>query len=107
MGKQVSGDARQPVGSKGVQTRLLDGVEQTGGVRILWPMLLMDRSVVKAPLEDDAIGEGAKATVRRCVGLRYERVSIFDAGERPSAGGNSTNALTVVHGSRSRPIERW
>jgi hypothetical protein len=62
-------------------------------------MLLVDRGVVKAPLEDDAIGKCAQPAMRCCAGLRHQRVSIFDAGKRPSAGGNGANGPAIVHAS--------
>jgi len=59
----------------------------------------MDRRVVKASLEDDAIGKCAQPAVRCCAGLRHQRVSIFDAGKRPSASSDGADALAIVHAS--------
>ena len=85
MGQQVAGDARQPVGTKGIQTCLFDRVEQTRGVRILGLMLVMDRGVVKAPLEDDAVCEGAQAAVGRRRSTAPAARRRLDIGERTCA----------------------
>jgi hypothetical protein len=108
MGEQVSGDARQPVGSKGIQPRLLNRVEQTRGVRILWLMLLMDRGVVKAPLQHNAIRKRPQTTVSGGVRLSEQRVGVVYVTQCASARRDRARVTMVWHyGSRSRPIERW
>jgi len=62
----------------------------------------MNRGVVEPPLQHDAVGNGAQATVRGGVRLREERVGIIDVGESSRAAGYCAEGATVVHGSGFR-----
>jgi hypothetical protein len=41
-------------------------------------MTLMNGVVVESPLQDDAVGEGAKAAMGSCAGLQEERFRALD-----------------------------
>ena len=86
-------DAWKPAGAERVESSLLDGVEQPGGLMLVWLMTLVDGGIVKPPLKNDAIRDGAQTAVRRSIRLRQQRVRILYAYERSCTGRDSPDGL--------------
>jgi hypothetical protein len=76
MRQQIPPDARKPAGTKGIETRLLDGVKELRGTGVARLMVGVDRGVMEAPLQYKAIGDCAQAALRRRIRLREKRIGV-------------------------------
>jgi hypothetical protein len=88
MGHQIVRDSWEPLCAECIEARLLDGVEQGRGLEVVRFVLPMNRGVVEAAMQNDAIGEGTETAVRGGIRLRETDVSALNTAEGTRAGGD-------------------
>jgi hypothetical protein len=58
---------------------------------------MVHRGIVKTPLQDNTVGEGAKSAVGCSIRLRQERVGVVDVAKRPGARGDGASMSMIRH----------
>jgi hypothetical protein len=96
MRHQISGDAKHPPGAERIETRLFHRIKQRHSIGIVRLLGTVNRCVVEAPLQHEAIGERAEAAVRGRGRFSEELLSALDARERASTSSDGAEGAGVV-----------